>query len=249
MLINEELASIIFSQANEREKYIKDNNIRLAYYTTESTLRKIIEHKEIWLRCTARMNDNSEIKYGVDALSAAFSKNNNRERFASFLTVVFDGDKDYIYPILNLLQERQYIDQLFTFIACISEHHTDPDDHEDKYGRLSMWRAYGKSSGVAMIFKSDILQFPEEYVSFTPIEYWDQDKIDKIVTKRVDYFLANKEQINEYAQRIPAYRNQLFRLFIRMFIFAIISLKHPAFREEKEWRVIHNSTISALYNF
>jgi hypothetical protein len=46
---------------------------------------------------------------------------------------------------------------LRTFVACFSEHGgtnwdaSDRDHQEDAFGRLSMWRAYGRGSGVALV--------------------------------------------------------------------------------------------------
>lgn len=89
----------LFSQAGKREEYVRSNHILLAHYTTESTLMKIIKNKEIWLRNTSRMNDSTEIKYGVNGLARALNENGNSDRFKSFLTDVFDRDSSYINPI------------------------------------------------------------------------------------------------------------------------------------------------------
>ena len=78
----QDLEGKIFSQAQERTNLILSKHIRLAYYTTEETLMKIIKNKEIWLRSTSRMNDSMEIKYGLDELGNALS--NNKAKFNFF---------------------------------------------------------------------------------------------------------------------------------------------------------------------
>lgn len=143
----------LFSQAYKRTDDVLSNHIRLAHYTTESTLMQIIRNKEIWLRNTSRMNDSMEIKYGVNGLAKALAENGNTGSFRSFLMYVFDGDTSYVDRISNIISERGYIDHYITYIACLSEHHMQPNDHENKYGRLSMWRAYGNPSGVSLLFK------------------------------------------------------------------------------------------------
>lgn len=234
----------LFSQADKREEDVQSNHILLAHYTTESTLMKIIKNKEIWLRNTSRMNDRMEIKYGVNSLAAALNKNENMDRFKSFLKDVFDGDSSYINPIANFILERQYIDQHITYIACLSEHHAHPDDHEEKYGRLSMWRAYGNRSGVALLFKPSILTLPQGVIYFSPVEYWEQNEIARAVTDKIKFLHSCKLEVREYIRQSSNNKNEFFYLMIRMLLFAIISIKHPSFAEEREWRLIYHPTAS-----
>lgn len=234
----------LFSQADKREEDVQSNHIRLAHYTTESTLMKILKNKEIWLRNTSRMNDRMEIKYGVDKLAGALSENGNAGSFRDFLIYIFDGDTSYVDRISNIISERGYIDQYITYIACLSEHHAQPNDHEDKYGRLSMWRAYGNPSGVALLFKPSILNFSEGVIIFSPVEYWEQDEITRAVTDKIKFLHSRKIEIKEEIKQNPRYKDEFFYLMIRMLLFAIISIKHPSFAEEREWRLIYNPTAS-----
>lgn len=234
----------LFSQADKREEDVRSNHILLAHYTTESTLMKIIKNKEIWLRNTSRMNDSMEIKYGVDKLAGAFSENGNAGSFRAFLMYVFDGDTSYVDRISNIILERGYIDRYITYIACLSEHHARPDDHEDKYGRLSMWRAYGNPSGVSLLFKPSILNLPQGVIIFSPVEYWEQDEITRAVTDKIKFLHSREIEIKEEIKQNPRYKDEFFYLMIRMLLFTIISIKHPSFAEEREWRLIYNPTAS-----
>lgn len=234
----------LFSQANKRKNDVVNNDIRLAHYTTESTLMQIIRNKEIWLRNTSRMNDSMEIKYGVNGLVGAFAENGNARRFREFLMYVFDGDTSYVDKIFNLILERGYIDQYITYIACLSEHHAQPDDHEDKYGRLSMWRAYGNTSGVSLLFRPSILKLPEGVIFFSPVEYWEQDEITRAVTNKIEFLHSCKTEVREYIRQNSDNKNKFFYLMIRMLLFAIVSIKHPSFAEEREWRLIYHPIAS-----
>lgn len=234
----------LFSQADKREDKVLSNHIRLAHYTTESTLMKIIKNKEIWLRNTFCMNDSMEIKYGVDKLARALFENGNAGSFMAFLMYVFDGDSSYVDRISNIILERGYIDRHITYIACLSEHHARPDDHEDKYGRLSMWRAYGNLSGVSLLFKPSILNLPQGVIIFSPVEYWEQDEITRAVTDKIKFLHSREIEIKEEIKQNPRYKDEFFHLMIRMLLFAIISIKHPSFAEEREWRLIYNPTAS-----
>lgn len=234
----------LYGQANKRLMDVWSRNIRFAHYTTESTLTKIIKNKEIWLRNTSRMNDSMEIKYGVIGMEKALSINGNADRFRTFLMYVFDGDTRYVDKIVNIIPERGYIDQYITYIACLSEHHMQPDDHEDKYGRLSMWRAYGNKSGVAMLFKPEILKLEGGVIAFSPVEYWEQDEITKAVTDKINFLCHHERDIREYIRKDSNHKNAFLRVMIQMLLFAVISIKHPSFAEEKEWRLIYNPTTS-----
>lgn len=234
----------LYAQANKRSKDVFDGHVCLAHYTTESTLMKIIKNKEVWLRNTSRMNDSMEIKYGVNALANSLAENGNADNFRSFLMHVFDGDVEYVDRIANIISERGYIDQYITYITCLSEHHMNLDDHEDKYGRLSMWRAYGNPSGVALLFKPEILNLPQDVVSFSPVEYWEQDKITEVVTDKIKFLCNSEDDVKKYVNQGSVYKKMFFNQMIQMMLFAIISLKHPSFAEEREWRLIYNPFIS-----
>lgn len=234
----------LFSQAYKRTDDVLSNHIRLAHYTTESTLMQIIRNKEIWLRNTSRMNDSMEIKYGVNGLAKALAENGNAGSFRSFLMYVFDGDTSYVDRISNIISERGYIDHYITYIACLSEHHMQPNDHENKYGRLSMWRAYGNPSGVSLLFKSSILNLPQGVIIFSPVEYWEQNEITMAVTDKIEFLHSREKEIREEIKQNPSYKDDFLYLMIRMLLFAIISIKHPSFAEEREWRLIYHPTAS-----
>ena len=240
----EEFVLNLFDQVKKRNENVLCRDGFLAHYTTESTLMKIIKNREIWLRNTSRMNDSMEIKYGVVGVERALAANRNADRFRTFLMHVFDEDIQYVDKIANIISERGYIDQYITYIACLSEQHMQDDDHEDKYGRLSMWRAYGNRSGVALLFKPEILKLPQGVLYFSPVEYWEQDKITEIVTQKIDFLCSCENDVKAYVQKGSLYRIRFFNLMIRMMLFAIISLKHPSFAEEREWRLIYNPFIS-----
>ncbi|MEO6186783.1 MAG: DUF2971 domain-containing protein, partial [Steroidobacteraceae bacterium] len=118
-----------------------------------------------------------------------------------------------------------------TFLTCVSEH----DPSEDKYGRLSMWRAYGGSSGVALVLNSQVFTSPTVAMELysSPVSYSDAGRFltefDRVAenVRTESSFLATQE------------REHLTHYLFNMLRFAAICTKHPGFEEEREWRVIH----------
>jgi hypothetical protein len=118
-----------------------------------------------------------------------------------------------------------------SFITCVSEHRTE----EDLIGRLSMWRAYGKTTGVALILNSEPFHTPTDALStfVSPVAYFDPRRFSEEFSRVVTNIENETEFIREKGKE--AVKDLLFR----MFAFAVICTKHPGFEEEKEWRLIH----------
>lgn len=122
---------------------------RFVYYTTADTAAKILASKQIWLRNTAVMNDYSEVQYGFNCLNSAYS-NEPGKNFNRALDVCFPGlaaeVKDLYISSLPIISED-------TYLTCLSEHLSN----EDQHGRLSMWRAYGGSAGIAIVINGAVM--------------------------------------------------------------------------------------------
>lgn len=122
--------------------------------------------------------------------------------------------------------------KIATFIVSLSEH----DDDEDQLGRLSMWRAYGGKTGVALVLNSTafVAETDEMNVFSSPVFYQD-------VPAFVKWFEGWGRNIIDAEDKLrqldtEATDNWLFTVF-RTFA---LCTKHPGFSEEKEWRVFHS---------
>ncbi|WP_438275114.1 DUF2971 domain-containing protein [Nitrobacter sp.] len=202
---------------------------RFVYYTDADTAMKIIKNEEIWMRKSHSMNDYREIEHGFDCLNGAHKK--YKDRLCAILDSVYPGFCERLETLFNGWLPHFRTN---TYIACVSEH----DVSEDKYGRLSMWRAYGRTAGVAIVFKGDAFFGPSDALKAysSPVAYLSDLAFDTeylrfldSIKQNLDFIrLAGETTIRDYI--FGAYRN------------AVLCTKHPGFSEEREWRVIYQPT-------
>lgn len=230
MIIDEEVSkkiSEIFFQheAVETNRMIFENK-NFVHYTSASCAMSIIKNKEVWLRQPYFMNDFSEVEHGFQCLNSAYSHDNN----------FFKAIIDKFHINLSTEIEREFENILNAsrndlYLFCISEH----EPSENRTGRLSMWRAYGKEAGVAIVLRRDSLfrHYPGLKTYFTPVEY-------KLNTDFLIKLQKVSQRINENEEFIKGLNREAFKILIlTMFRFSILTTKHKGFSEEKEWRIIH----------
>lgn len=84
------------------------------------------------------LSKNPQIKTNRNNLEQLIKEIDSNKSYADFCNVCNQYIKD--------IETR-------TYITCLSEHLSN----EDNYGRLSMWRAYGHSTGIALIISPNFL--------------------------------------------------------------------------------------------
>lgn len=183
------------------------------------------------------MNDFSEVTHGLSCLISAYNGPLG-DRLKEALRKV--------QPDLPEIFAANFDEQLLavraeTYLMSLSEHGSeDPLEtaHEDRFGRLSMWRAYAPKNGVAFILRSNpFVSDSNALQAFTtPVMYAEPN----------DFLPSFEEVVSGIEQNIDLLINMggaaVHDTLIRVFKFAIQSTKHPAFREEREWRVIYDPT-------
>lgn len=224
------LDKIFYCDYHKRVEEIKKSTNKLVHYTSASAGLKILQNKEIWMRRVSCMNDFSEVQHGKD-LFIDLWKNTERDIIQK-LTSLFGDNGDVFNEVMGELEDISEFDILRSYITCFSEHL----ESEDKYGRLSMWRGYGKGTGIALVLKKDI--FYSEYdaidITTSPVTYLNEADIENKFDSLVENLGRNKQEIN--FKNIP--REDLYGFLRTWLEVLILSIKHPAFCEEKEWRVI-----------
>lgn len=219
----------------ERLQAARDGNIRFSHYTSAFVAMEIIEKKEVWLRNAVVMNDFSEVQHGQDCLKASWFD----EGVGGRLKSVLDGLKPGLFgEIADAFDQRGHDRAAQSYLIAISEHGSGTID-EDKYGRLSMWRAYGGDTNVAFVFKNTpFLSDSNALNAFTsPVLYGDSERFKAQFTRTIDALENNLE----LAQTLgPDVVKQVIENALH---FATLSTKHPGFAEEREWRVIYSPTI------
>jgi hypothetical protein len=222
------LDQIFLAYAMERQRRLKESNTRLVHYTKAEVAAKIIQNGEVWMRRATTMNDFMEVDYGIKCLVQAYRGPSGN---------TFKAEMDKLFPAFRPRLEKWFDGWITgfkhdTFLMCFSEHRDD----EDRLGRLSMWRAYGGSTGVALVLKntafvsvSDALR-----VYTSPVAYMTPERF-------AQEFAAMGERVRQNADFLKDQGEKVFDANVcNMFRFAALSTKHPGFHEELEWRIIHS---------
>lgn len=221
--------------AMEKIAQAKKDNARFSHYTSAYVATQIIERNEVWLRNALVMNDFSEVQHGQSCLLEAWNDEGVGGRLKRILNGLKPGLSD---ELANGFDERKYDRSAQSYLVSISEHGSGTLD-EDKYGRLSMWRAYGGENNVAFVFKNTpFLSESTALMAFTsPVLYADSGRFKVEFTRVVD----NLEAHLGLAATIGP--DKVRQVIENAFHFAALSTKHPGFAEEREWRVIYSPTM------
>jgi len=230
----ERLTRIIMPYANERKNVLQSKSIRFAHYTSAEAGIQILRNQCVWLRNSLVMNDFSEVQHGQACLKAAW-KSDLGERLRTFL----NKWKSNLHKEIEAQFDARLQDQhLSSFLLSISEHGSDYDD-EDRYGRLSMWRAYGGNTNIAFVFNNGPFTRPSRAwtVFTTPVLYADES----LFTSEFEKLVHSVEDNEDFLRNLSP--DMLVRTMVEVFHAAVLSTKHPGFHEEREWRIIHSPTL------
>ena len=225
-MFHQSLQEILHPVACAADRRVRLAGHRFVYYTTAEVAVQVIQNRRMWMRNTTTMNDYMEIQYGQNLVSVAMHGDAGAE-FKSALELSHAGLFD---EIANLVQSWYPEFASDTFITCFSEH----DESEDEVGRLSMWRAYGGKTGVALVINGAAfdVECPDLQIIASPVAYMNQAQL---IHATIDV-AANVRDSASYLLGQP--RDDVRSALFSMFRFAVLCTKHPAFAEEKEWRLM-----------
>lgn len=198
---------------------------RFVHYTTADVARSIVEKKQVWMRNTRTMNDFREIEHGIECLENGLNSPEGKALHALLHSINGEG--------LDPFRNEHYINvyKNSTYITCISEH----DDSEDGIGRLSMWRAYGGTAGVAIVVKNTPFIEPNDNLgAWTfPVTYCGTDGY-------ISKFAHMHAEISSNLAYFRQHKNAVLDRFYQFLLYLVLCTKHPGFAEEREWRVVYN---------
>ena len=223
----ERLIKIFHPYAREQMSRVRSEGTRFVHYTSAEAAVSILKNKEVWMRKSSCMNDFMEVKHGLACLHNAYM-NKYGEKFKSSMNRIFEGLSSEIEQPFDSL--TPLIDAN-TYLTCVSEH----NDGEDTFGRLSMWRAYGKTTGVAFVMNNAPFLTPSTALKAytSPVAYLNDKDFGEELGKVAENIVREADFLK--TQTREAIKNRV----LMMFIFAAVSTKHPCFEEEKEWRVVY----------
>lgn len=230
---NDLYKQIFFPYAMKALTEFKRKLGRFIYYTTAETAFQILKSQEIWMRSTLTMNDYMEVQHGMNCLREAYDSIDG-ENFNAALDACFTNISGEIRSLFNTWVPGFQRD---TFVVCFSEHFPDDDNH----GLLSMWRAYGGNSGIALVFNCEaMIQKSDALAAYiSPVAYMVTEDV-KLELKKITVKLEeNREYIKELS------RESIKNVVFSMLRFAVICNKHRAFHEEREWRVVSSPAIQS----
>lgn len=98
-----------------------------------------------------------------------------------------------------------------------------------------MWRAYASGAGVAIVMNNTpfIAETDELKAYSLPVRYFSDAAFGAEIDKYLDGMEANLRTLRHLD------KDTLAHIIFWWLIFLSVSLKHPAFSEEREWRVIY----------
>ncbi|MFV8249870.1 DUF2971 domain-containing protein [Bdellovibrio bacteriovorus] len=204
---------------------------RFVHYTCADTATKMLKNREWWLRDPSCMNDFKEVHHGLQCI----------EEILSLEPSNLKSELDNLYPnltqdILHFLSKPFITPTKNFYIGCISKH----DPSEDEHGRLSMWRAYGRGNGIAIILNTEpILNSPGILnLSTRKVVYEDH--------KEINYSMkVMAEQINRFRTELKTLdRQHLLNILVSKFRELALITKHPGFKEEQEWRLLYDVSLN-----
>lgn len=221
----------IFAAEIKSSENVRNGDIKLVHYTRASNATKIIANENVWLRNVACMNDFRELEYGKALLRNALHSDVGQE----FRNTINEHDPQALDTLLGSVDEHLTAIDCDTYVMCLSEH--DPCKDDD-HGRLSMWRAYAREDGVALIVNT---------APFTA----QTDKLG-IYSYKVNYH-TNQDCKNWLSDILESWRqyqpnssdeiSEALNIIRHAFHAYILHAKHPAFWEEREWRIIKSPVL------
>lgn len=221
------LTQIFYPYAFQRTVAKIEKKSRFVHYTSAETAVRIFQDREVWMRKSSCMNDFMEIEYGFNCLKSVYSS--EKDRLARIFEGMFPGFVGKLEARFDAWMPHFRVD---TYIACLSEH----DDSEDRYGRLSMWRAYGGTTGVAIVLNGTPLVMPSDALKAytSPVAYLTERNFEIEFQRLLTGIEQNADFIKACGE--DAALANMFSAFRA----AILCTKHPGFHEEREWRVIYS---------
>lgn len=205
----------------------------LVHYTSAETAASILKGRSVWMRNAVTMNDFSEVQYGLHCLHTAWKAESGRA-FAAGIEQTHTG---LIKEVEARFDAWQIDLKTNTYLTCLSEHL----EEENQNGRLSMWRAYGGRSGVALVLNLTPFTVVDDKLTAysSPVAYETPESFSARLGQLGREFSANREFLRNIN------RQHMFDLVFMILRFSALCTKHPGFAEEREWRIIYSPNIAS----
>lgn len=227
------LNEVLFGDSQRKISEIGEN-MRFVHYTSADSAMKIIQgvggKSYFWLRNATEMNDFSEVEYGQYCLREALSDTAFVERFKAAFNAI---DERIIPDFAQMIDSEFGFLKSNTYLLSLSMHRQE----ELQTGRLSMWRAYGGDASLCMVLNSEAFGEQDAYdIAVSPVLYDGPAGFRREFEALVEKVEIHQESLKQIS--FESIRDNLKRAVD----FAVLSTKHPSFKEEEEWRLIYRPT-------
>jgi hypothetical protein len=224
----ERLAKIFCPEVHDRFVKARTVGTRFVHYTNAVAAMNIIRTREVWMRKSLAMNDFTEVRHGLECVDNSLNKGDSGKILREGLNQIQDGTWE---KVDKLFQGWRNDFEFHTYVFSISEH----DSFEDRIGRLSMWRAYGESAGVAFVVNGQpFVTISDALKAYTsPILYQNDTDFESSLDRVGQNIIEDRDFLKTLdCDQVVSYAFNTLRS-------AALFTKHPGFKEEKEWRVMY----------
>ncbi|MCX5643270.1 MAG: DUF2971 domain-containing protein [Phycisphaerae bacterium] len=186
----------------------------LYHYTTAEGLKGIVEKQELWATHIFYLNDWKELWHGRGELSKALEEN---------LPAIGDDNERRIGQEISGLLKSSPAPSINVFVCSFSGAQEGND--------LSQWRAYCQDGGYSIGFPRDKLTVLTHESGF--------------VLQRCEYGSRNSNRVVTGVIKGAKYlrdhgkHDASMKMATEVLAMFAATYKHPAFRAEDEWRVVH----------
>lgn len=225
-----DLANVFLSYYVKEFNRIRRENINLAHYTNILSGYSILKKKEIWLRNITNMSDNMEVKWGLE-LFKIFLYDNNNLLYNRLTEALAQAHKDVKYWKLVI---DEMVDNFYekyaknTYILSLTE-------FSNKNIDFNLFKSFCKDEGLIFIFNDNYNNEVVKTLNLSRVAYFNGLEFKKYFIKFIESIETNKNSIESCNLK------DVEELFKQAIFYAILSIKHPSFKEENEWRIVYCS--------
>lgn len=232
-------------------KLLSDKVPEIFHYTSVEAFASIYRTRKVWATHFSDMNDSSEqlrfqnfaIQFAQPLLVDIFERRSAKD--PAFARRLAEGGGN---PVIADREARMHVSEMHQsifgdfdgpFISSFCAH--DANSFEASHGLLSQWRGYGSNGGVAMVFSTAGIEalMEHERTEFA-------HALNHIGEVRYDHELdVIRTDFGEYFEQLPGILENFYRavrppyeLVFDAFIRGTTLVKHRAFHEEQEIRIV-----------
>jgi len=245
------------------EPKVSEEHPELFHYTSVEALNGILKSNTLWATCATHLNDSSEmqliwpqIEHSLTDFIEMEIKNTFPEHYSEARKLASDESSQRVRSMKDLLLGGS--GKIGLGVPFVTSFTT----HKEQYrsdGMLSQWRGYGGTDVVAIIFDTEqiekMLERECKYFQYFSgcsifnVVYYDKNKKNlledqfSVLFKELKLYAHNYikciKELSQGINKIPSMSGagELFR--------AVGRVKHQAFQEENEYRIIVGVTDKA----